>query len=78
MNTENPSSARRDHCRRRPRVPVPVPARGRQRLPRDLCRLPPLLAFGETLDEARAIAREEIEAWVETAEVRADYSVRFR
>ena len=40
--------------------------------------LPPLLAFGETLDEARANAREEIEAWVETAEVRADHSVRCR
>ncbi len=40
--------------------------------------LPPLLAFGETLDEARANAREEIEAWVEMAEVSADYSVRFR
>ena len=40
--------------------------------------LPPVLAFGETLDEARANAREEIEAWVETAEVSADYSERFR
>jgi predicted RNase H-like HicB family nuclease len=40
--------------------------------------LPPVLAFGETLDEARANACEEIEAWVETAEVSADYSVRFR
>ena len=40
--------------------------------------LPPLLAFGETLDEARANAREEIEAWVVTAEVRADYVARFR
>ena len=40
--------------------------------------LPPVLAFGETLDEARANAREEIEAWVETAEVSADYSARFR
>jgi predicted RNase H-like HicB family nuclease len=40
--------------------------------------LPPVLAFGETLDEARAEACEEIEAWVETAEIRADYSVRFR
>jgi predicted RNase H-like HicB family nuclease len=40
--------------------------------------LPPVLAFGETLDEARANTREEIEAWVETAEVSADYSVRFR
>ena len=40
--------------------------------------LPPVLAFGETLDEARAAAQEEIEAWVETAEVSADYSARFR
>ena len=40
--------------------------------------LPPVLAFGETLDEARANAREEIEAWVETAEVRGEYIVRFR
>jgi predicted RNase H-like HicB family nuclease len=40
--------------------------------------LPPVLAFGETLDETRANAREEIEAWVETAEIGADYSVRFR
>jgi predicted RNase H-like HicB family nuclease len=40
--------------------------------------LPPMLAFGETLDEARANAREEIEAWVETAEASADYSARFR
>ena len=37
-----------------------------------------MLAFGETLDEARANAREEIEAWVETTEVSADYIVRFR
>ena len=41
-------------------------------------KLPPVLAFGETLDEARANAREEIEAWIETAEVSAHYSVRFR
>ena len=27
--------------------------------------LPPMLAFGETLDEARASAREEIEAWID-------------
>ena len=40
--------------------------------------LPPVLAFSETLDEARANAREEIEAWVETAEVRGDYIARFR
>ena len=40
--------------------------------------LPPVLAFGETLEETRAAAQEEIEAWVETAEVRADYGVRFR
>jgi len=40
--------------------------------------LPPVLAFGETLDEARANAREEIEAWIETAEVSADYIARFR
>ncbi len=40
--------------------------------------LPPVLAFGETLEEARANAREEIEAWVETADVRADYITRVR
>jgi predicted RNase H-like HicB family nuclease len=40
--------------------------------------LPPVLAFGETLEEARAAAQEEIEVWVETAEINADYSVRFR
>ena len=40
--------------------------------------LPPMIAFGETLEEARAAAQEEIEAWVETAEVNADYSMRFR
>jgi predicted RNase H-like HicB family nuclease len=40
--------------------------------------LPPVLAFGETFDEARANAREEIEAWVETAEANADYRVHFR
>jgi predicted RNase H-like HicB family nuclease len=39
--------------------------------------LPPVLAFGETLEEARAEAREEIEAWVETAEVRGDCIARF-
>ena len=40
--------------------------------------LPPVLAFGETLDEARIATQEEIEAWVETAEVRADYVIRVR
>jgi predicted RNase H-like HicB family nuclease len=40
--------------------------------------LPPMLAFGETLEEARTATQEEIEAWVETAEVSADYIARFR
>ena len=40
--------------------------------------LPPVLAFGETLEEARAAAQEEIEAWVETVEASTDYGVRFR
>ena len=40
--------------------------------------LPPVLAFGETLEEARAATQEEIEAWIETAEVSADYVARFR
>ena len=40
--------------------------------------LPPVLAFGETLEESRAAAQEEIEAWVETTDVSADYSIRFR
>lgn len=40
--------------------------------------LPPVLAFGETLEEARTATQEEIEAWVETAEVRAEYVARFR
>jgi predicted RNase H-like HicB family nuclease len=40
--------------------------------------LPPVLAFGETLEEARVNTREEIEAWVEMAEVSADYITRFR
>jgi len=40
--------------------------------------LPPVLAFGDTLEEARANARDEIEAWIETAEVSADYIARFR
>ena len=40
--------------------------------------LPPLLAFGETLEDARTAAQEEIEAWLETAEMRAEYIRRFR
>ena len=40
--------------------------------------LPPVLAFGETLEEARTATQEESEAWVETAEVSADFSARFR
>ena len=40
--------------------------------------LPPLLAFGETLEEARTATQEEIEAWVEVADMRAEYIVRFR
>jgi predicted RNase H-like HicB family nuclease len=32
--------------------------------------LPPMLAFGETLDEARANAREEIEAWIDEDHMR--------
>jgi predicted RNase H-like HicB family nuclease len=40
--------------------------------------VPPLLAFGETLEEARANAHEEIEVWIEVAEIRADYLARFR
>jgi predicted RNase H-like HicB family nuclease len=40
--------------------------------------LPPLLAFGDTLEEARTATQEEIKAWVEAAEVRADYIARFR
>jgi predicted RNase H-like HicB family nuclease len=32
--------------------------------------LPPVLAFGETLEEARTATHEEIEAWVEIMEVR--------
>ncbi len=27
--------------------------------------LPPMIAFGDTIDEARANAREEIEGWIE-------------
>ena len=40
--------------------------------------LPPVLAFGDTLDDARANVREEIEAWAETGEISEDYSERFR
>ena len=40
--------------------------------------LPPVLAFGETLEKARTATQEEIEAWVEVAEVRAEYVTRFR
>ena len=40
--------------------------------------LPPVLAFGETLEEARTATQEEIEAWVEVAEMRAEYVARFR
>jgi predicted RNase H-like HicB family nuclease len=40
--------------------------------------LPPLLAFGETLEEARSATQEEIEAWVEVAEMREEYAVDFR
>ena len=40
--------------------------------------LPPVLAFGETLDEARANACEEIEAWIEMVEMRGDYIACFR
>jgi predicted RNase H-like HicB family nuclease len=39
--------------------------------------LPPLLAFGETLEEARTATQEEIEAWVEAVEMRAEYAVDF-
>ena len=39
--------------------------------------LPPVLAFGETPEEARMATHEEIEAWVETEEVRGDYIARF-
>jgi predicted RNase H-like HicB family nuclease len=34
--------------------------------------LPPMLAFGETLDEARANACEEIEAWIDEEDRRCD------
>jgi predicted RNase H-like HicB family nuclease len=41
--------------------------------------LPPVLAFGGTLEEARTATQEEIEAWVEVVEeMRADYVTRFR
>jgi predicted RNase H-like HicB family nuclease len=40
--------------------------------------LPPLLAFGETLEEARTATQEEIEAWVEVTEMREVYVVHFR
>ena len=40
--------------------------------------LPPLLAFSETLEEARTATQEEIEAWAEAAEVRAEYVTRVR
>src|SRR5215213_5152716 len=38
--------------------------------------LPPVLAFGETLEEARTATQEEIEAGVEVVEVRAEYVTR--
>jgi predicted RNase H-like HicB family nuclease len=37
--------------------------------------LPPMLAFGETLDEARANAREEIEAWIDGEERARDLAL---
>ena len=40
--------------------------------------LPPLLAFGETFEEARTAAQEEIEAWVGAAEMRTEYIAHFR
>ncbi len=40
--------------------------------------LPPLLAFGETLEEARTATQEEIEAWVEATEMRTEYIANFR
>ena len=40
--------------------------------------LPPLLAFGDTLEEARTAAQEEIEAWVGAAEMRTEYIAHFR
>ena len=38
----------------------------------------PLLAFGETLEEACTATQEEIEAWVEAAEMRTEYLAHFR
>ena len=40
--------------------------------------LPPLLAFGETLEKARTAAQEEIEAWVEVVEMKEESAARFR
>jgi predicted RNase H-like HicB family nuclease len=40
--------------------------------------LPPLLAFGETLEESRTATQEEIEAWAEAVEVRAECVTRVR
>ena len=40
--------------------------------------LPPLLAFGDTLEEARTAAQEEIEAWIGAAEMRTEYIAHFR
>jgi predicted RNase H-like HicB family nuclease len=41
--------------------------------------LPPLLAFGETLEEVRKATQEEIEAWAEVMEeIRAEYVTRVR
>ena len=40
--------------------------------------LPPMLAFGETLEEAGTATQEGIEAGVEAAEMRAEYVVHFR
>jgi predicted RNase H-like HicB family nuclease len=40
--------------------------------------LPPVLAFGETLEEARTATQEEIEAWVEATEMRTEYIANFR
>jgi predicted RNase H-like HicB family nuclease len=37
--------------------------------------LPPMLAFGETLDEARANAREEIEAWIDEEDRTCDLAL---
>ncbi len=40
--------------------------------------LPPMLAFGETLDEARANAREEIEAWIDEGNRACDLALKDR